>query len=173
MTLKKWEDLRLVGYICPAGKPTWGFGHTGKEVVVGKSITMEAANYLLKQDVAYFEKWMVEHCRKMNFKPTQSEFDGLVSFVFNCGENNFLSYRCSWLIKPIAGETALKKAQRLNLFIESWKSVNKARVNGVLTTLKGLADRRVDEILLYQNIPSPIKPRKESNEEYYKLIKKY
>ena len=37
--IKKWEGLRLESYICPAGVPTIGYGHTGPNVQMGMKIT--------------------------------------------------------------------------------------------------------------------------------------
>ena len=37
--IKKWEGLRLESYICPAGVPTIGYGHTGANVQIGMKIT--------------------------------------------------------------------------------------------------------------------------------------
>ena len=45
--IKKWEGLRLEAYLCPAGVPTIGWGHT-KGVKLGDKITLEQAEDFLK-----------------------------------------------------------------------------------------------------------------------------
>lgn len=53
--IRKFEGLRLKVYRCPAGVPTIGYGHTGKEVTMGMApITREVAEAMLQQDAAVF-----------------------------------------------------------------------------------------------------------------------
>jgi hypothetical protein len=61
--IKKWEGLRLEGYICPAGVPTVGYGHTGPTVKEDMKITEADAEALLLSDVEqgcfhFFEIYM-------------------------------------------------------------------------------------------------------------------
>lgn len=85
--LKKEEDLRLKAYLCPAGKLTIGYGHTGADVYEGMTITKEQANALFEKDVVIHEKPV----QNMGVKLNQNQFDALVSFVFNFGETRFRS----------------------------------------------------------------------------------
>lgn len=90
--IKQFEGCRLVGYLCPAGVPTIGYGHTGKvnnkAIKVGMKITQKTADALLKADLKKYEKLV-------NFYPhydwTQNEFDALVSFAYNIGSINQLT----------------------------------------------------------------------------------
>jgi len=80
--IRKAEGLRLEPYICPGGKLTVGYGHTGADVKAGKKIDIFAAEILLKADCARFEK-QVTAMVTVDLK--QREFDALVSFCYNLG----------------------------------------------------------------------------------------
>ena len=82
--IKKHEDLRLVAYLCPAGIPTIGYGHTRtvKLSDVGKKrITKEEAERLLEDDlqvpkaVAY----------ALTGETSGPVFWAITSYVFNLG----------------------------------------------------------------------------------------
>ena len=49
--IKKWESCRLTAYVCPAGVLTIGYGHTGKDVKKGMTITKKKAEELLLKDI--------------------------------------------------------------------------------------------------------------------------
>jgi lysozyme len=80
--IKEFEGLRTTAYLCPAGVLTIGYGSTGPHVTPGKTITENEANALLIEDLVRFEK-AVNDLVKVTI--TQSQFDALVSFAFNCG----------------------------------------------------------------------------------------
>ncbi len=53
--IRKFEGLRLKVYLCPAGVPTIGYGHTGPDVAMSvKPITVAQAEAYLVADVAKF-----------------------------------------------------------------------------------------------------------------------
>lgn len=81
--IRKFEGLRLTAYQCAAGVWTLGYGHTSG-VKKGQTITSAQAEAYLKIDVERFEKAV----NALNRSFTQNQFDALVSFSFNCGENN-------------------------------------------------------------------------------------
>lgn len=83
--IKSFEGLRLKAYKCPAGVWTIGYGHT-KGVAEGMMITITQADKFLREDIEDSERAV---CRLVKSKITQSQFDALVSFVFNTGEGNF------------------------------------------------------------------------------------
>lgn len=91
--VKRFEGCRLEGYICPAGKLTIGYGHTGSVdgiyIYKGMKISQEKAEALLRKDLQAFET----HVNKFNnkYKWNQNEFDALVSFAFNVGSINQLT----------------------------------------------------------------------------------
>lgn len=80
--VKSFEGLRLKVYLDPVNILTVGYGHTGKELRLGQSITKEKAEELLKADLFSAES-AVENCvvRKIN----DNQFSALVSFAFNVG----------------------------------------------------------------------------------------
>ena len=80
--IKKYEGCRLTAYLCPAGKPTIGYGHTAG-VTLGMTITQSQADAYLKGDVAKFEKLVEKYHSRYTWN--QNEFDALVSFAYNIG----------------------------------------------------------------------------------------
>lgn len=82
--IKKFEGLRLEAYPDPGtGGDPWTIGYgTTKGVRPGMVVTEERAEELLVEDVAAFEA-AVRHLLPIDL--TQSEFDALVSFTYNCG----------------------------------------------------------------------------------------
>jgi lysozyme len=129
------EGLRLQAYLCPAGIPTIGYGHT-KGVKMGQSITQSQADQFLAEDLADAENAV----NAQNLRLNQNQFDALVSFVYNVGAGNFQK------------STLLTKA-KLNpndaTIAAEFDKWNKTRVNGILTPLKGLTNRRKAELKLY------------------------
>jgi lysozyme len=82
--IKCYETCWLEGKRCPAGVPTWGWGHTGKDVVLGGRITQEQADRLFDADLASFER---DVSSLVKVQLTQSQFDALVSYAFNVGSD--------------------------------------------------------------------------------------
>lgn len=81
---KYFETLKLTAYPDPAtgGSPwTIGYGHTGKDVYKGLTITEAQANALLDADIAKAEG----EVNKYGHSLTQGQFDALVDMVFNMG----------------------------------------------------------------------------------------
>lgn len=84
--LKEYEGLRLESYKCAGGEWTIGYGHT-RDVRKGQKIDKDTANKLLQEDVEYVEKFLAKEPYAEDI--TQSQWDALVSFVFNLGIGNF------------------------------------------------------------------------------------
>ena len=82
--IKEFEACRLKAYRCPSGVLTIGWGHTGKDVKVDSVWTQAKADAALVADVAAFEKDVATLVKR---KPTQGQFDALVSFAFNVGSD--------------------------------------------------------------------------------------
>jgi len=129
--IKEFEGLELKSYLCPAGVWTIGFGHT-KNVMPGQTISEEWAEIFLKEDLAEAEKCVEKNLPGLN----QSQFDALVSFVFNVGCGAFYK---STLLKLIR-----KNETDFTIFPEFGKWVN---ANG--KPLPGLIRRRRQEAKLY------------------------
>lgn len=87
--IKKFEGVRLQGYLCPAGIATIGWGHTGmvlgKPITTSMKISLDQAEKLLLSDLDKFEKG-VSSLIKVTI--TQKQFDALVSFAYNVGLGN-------------------------------------------------------------------------------------
>lgn len=79
--IKQYEGVRLEAYLCPAGVPTIGYGHT-VGVKMGDRITLAQAEQMLIDDLAIYEVG-VQSLVKVPLK--QGQFDALVSFAFNLG----------------------------------------------------------------------------------------
>jgi len=131
--IKEFEGLRLRAYRCPAGVLTIGYGHT-KNVRENDILDQRKAEYLLIQDLAWVEDVVNRECSNLN----QNQFDALVSFVFNCGEKNFMR---STLLKCL-------KANPQNTNIRG-EFVRWNKGGGIV--LAGLIRRRRAEADLYFN----------------------
>jgi lysozyme len=130
--IRKYEGLQLAAYVCPAGKLTIGYGHTGPDVKAGQKIDVARANELLIKDVQRFEVAVNE---MVKVPMTQGMVDALVSFSFNLGAG---SLKSSTLLKKLnAGDREAAADEFLR-----W---NKA--NGKV--LAGLTARRESERKLF------------------------
>lgn len=129
--IKRHESLRLKAYRCPAGVWTIGYGHT-RGVRQGDTCTAIEAENFLKEDLLAAETVVSRECPGIR----QNQFDALVSFVFNCGEGNFMK---STLLKCV-------KANPDNLNIR-YEFSRWTKSKGV--QLSGLIRRRREEADLY------------------------
>lgn len=86
--IKKFEGLRLIAYVCPAGVLTIGYGHTGSDVKPGMKITEEEAERLLWKDTESAQQTVSSF---VTAKINQNEYDALVSFTFNIGPTAFVN----------------------------------------------------------------------------------
>lgn len=89
--IKQFEGFKDYVYICPAGKPTIGYGHVidSKLVALTKAaprMTREKAEQLLKGDVKEAEN-AINSSVRVTLK--QGQFDALVSLIYNWGAFNF------------------------------------------------------------------------------------
>lgn len=130
--IKRHEGCRLTSYKCLAGIWTIGYGHTGRDVVPGMTITSLQAEELLMKDV----RWAEDAINQENLPLNQNQFDALVSFVYNIGAGNF---RSSTLLKLLR-----VNPDSLNMRTEFSKW---CKAKG--STLPGLAFRRKQEADLY------------------------
>lgn len=129
--IQKWEGLRLTAYLCPAGIPTIGYGHT-KGVRLGDICTQGQAEEWLTEDMQGAEAG-IKRC--LSIPVSRNQMEALVSFVFNLGIGNLKS---STLLKYLnQGEFE----QAANQFVR-W---NKAKGK----ELAGLTNRRLDEKQLF------------------------
>lgn len=130
--VRKWEGCKLKAYLCPAGKWTIGYGHTGPLVVDGLRWTQDTAEAALVDDVDLAAAIVRKHVR---VPLTQNQFDALVSLTFNIGA---LAFRQSTLLSKLnAGNYMAASAE-----FDKWR-MSKGKV------LKGLVDRRKAERELF------------------------
>lgn len=140
-----YESLQLSAYLCPAGVWTIGYGTTrypnGEKVKKGDKLTggREQAIQLLQGDLKRVEKAVDDMTRD---DVTQNQFDALVSFAYNLGEN---ALRSSDFLKLVnAGET---DSQKILTKLLNWDNMH---VNGkLIKDVPGLSRRRKSEAWLY------------------------
>lgn len=141
----------LDAYVCPAGKVTIGYGYAesygtypksfsnkelaGKPLKLGQRITEAEAEELYQYQLKDFESIVKKN---INVPLTQRQFDALVSFTFNGGED------MARLTFDRINAGNIKEAS------EKMKLYDKAIVEGVKTPLVGLTLRREAEFRLFQ-----------------------
>ena len=89
--IEGYEGCKLAAYPDPAtgGAPwTIGVGHTGPDIHEGMTCTQEQAEEWLAKDLESAERAVTSAVKVLI---TQSQFDALVSFVFNVGAGAFAS----------------------------------------------------------------------------------
>lgn len=131
--IQSFEGLRLKAYPDPAtgGEPwTIGYGHTGG-VKPGQVITEAQADEFLRSDLARFEAAVSRLCPIT----TQNQFDALVSFTFNVGENALKEST----LRRLHNEGAYSQAR------DQFKRWDKAASK----IMAGLSRRRAAEATLY------------------------
>lgn len=126
-----------------AGVWTVCYGSTGAHVRSGGVRSDEECLTLLDQDVDRFEA-AVNRCTPP--RKTQNEFDAMVSFSFNIGEQGYCN--STFARKFNSGD----KVGAANAML-AW---DKARVNGVLVSVRGLRLRREAERTLFLTPPPAV-----------------
>ena len=90
--VKDFEGCKLTAYLCPAGVPTIGYGHTGPDVSasdVGQlTITQEQADQMLLEDLYVVEARLK---RNLLIEPNANELGAMVSLAYNIGMGNLKS----------------------------------------------------------------------------------
>ena len=80
--VKEFEGLRLEAYLCPAGVPTIGYGHT-HGVQLGTRISAEQADQLLTVDLGRVRRQLAP---AVKVPVTRGQFIALLSLGFNVGD---------------------------------------------------------------------------------------
>lgn len=121
--IKFYESLRLRPYRDTGGVWTIGWGHTKTaEQYLGKSITREKADELLRQDVLVAEQDVLKH----TYVPlTENQFSALVSFVFNLGGPAYAKSTLRKLLNAGQYKDAAGQFQR-------WVYDNGVKLNGLV-----------------------------------------
>ena len=133
--VKHFEGLYLNAYLCPAGVPTIGYGHTAG-VKMGQTITAAQADDFLKADLTAAAA-QVDKLVKVPLTPDQR--GALASFVFNLGAGSLQS---STLLRLLNQGDYKGAAGQFGRWVY-------ATVNGVKTELPGLVKRRAAEAKLF------------------------
>ncbi|MCB4358431.1 lysozyme [Quatrionicoccus australiensis] len=86
--IRKFEGLRLKPYLCPAGVPTIGYGHTGPEVSIKmKPITEPVAEAMMVQDAATFATASANLSPVLYFD--SDKHSAIADFCFNLGTTRY------------------------------------------------------------------------------------
>lgn len=138
--IKAFEGFEATAYLCPANRPTIGYGHTAsvtmEDVRKRRTITRGEAEDLLRLDV---ERAEAAVRTKVTAELNQNQFDALVSFTFNVGTGAF-------------GMSTLRKCLNANDFagaIRQFPLWCKVRRGATYTTSAGLKRRREAEVDLF------------------------
>lgn len=134
--VKHFEGLYLRAYLCPAGVPTIGYGHTAG-VKLGQAITEAQADAMLVLDL---DEAGADVDRLVRIKLEAGERGALRSFVFNLGAGSLAS---STLLRK------LNDGDRVGAAAEFGKWVM-ATVDGVKKPLSGLVKRRAAEAAMFR-----------------------
>lgn len=130
--IKKFEGCELEAYKCAAGVLTIGYGST-KGVTENMEITQQEADDLLTHEMTEYEGYIND---LVTIDLNQSQYDSLVSWVFNLGPANL---KASTLLKVLNA----KDYEGVPAQIKRW---NKAGGK----VLEGLIRRREAEALLFE-----------------------
>jgi len=137
--IKRFESFRPKAYLCPAGIPTIGWGHTAgvtpDDVQQGRTITEEQAEQLLDEDLARFSAAV---SKAVSVDLSQCQFDAVVSFAFNCK---------GWLQSTLIHKLNMRDCLGASAEFPRWVHGN---VNGKSTVLPGLVTRRAAEQALFE-----------------------
>lgn len=133
--IKQFEGLRLTAYKAVASEKYYsiGYGHYGRDVAKGMTITEAKAKELLARDLVSFEAGVNE----LGVCKTQGEYVALVDFAYNCGMK---SLRTSTLLKYIKGNTTqLLIARQFMVWVRSGGKV----LNGLVKRRQWEAERYI------------------------------
>jgi lysozyme len=139
--VKKWEGFKAEAYLCPANVWTIGYGTTsragiGVTVTRGMRTTQQEAEKWLRMGL---EKFAAQIRPAITAPINENQFGAFVSLAYNIGP---AAFRGSSALRHFnAGDTA-KAADAIKLW-------NKATINGKRQVLRGLVNRREDEVALF------------------------
>lgn len=133
--IKKFEGVRLTAYLCPAGIPTIGYGHTSG-VKLGQTITQKQADDMLLRDIELYEQQILSNIgQKIYLGLSENQKAAIISFVFNIGIGNF------------SKSTLKKKLLKLDIIGTADEFLKWSFAGG--KKLRGLETRRIAERELF------------------------
>jgi lysozyme len=125
--IKQFESLRLTAYLCPAGIPTIGYGHTSDvthaDVKNKRTITEHQADAIFDLDLEKFEEGVSVLTSALAL--SENQFSSLVSFAFNLGVTRLAS---STLYKKLMKGDLEGAAEQFG----KWTLANGVRMNGLI-----------------------------------------
>ena len=137
--IKEFEGWSSTPYICPAGKPTIGWGLTF--YADGKYVTMKDPSITRIQGDILLEKiFMQVFHRHIPANVNQNQFDALSSLIWNIGVTNFNKSTLRMKVKNNPDDISIR---------DEFMKWNKARKGTKLVVLDGLTRRRKKEADLY------------------------
>ena len=80
--IRSFEKCELEAYLDGGGVATIGWGHTGPDVALGQTCTVEQAGEWFVHDT---EKAIAGVLASLQVQVTQNQFDALVAFTYNVG----------------------------------------------------------------------------------------
>ena len=131
--IKQYEGLRLEAYLCPAGIPTIGYGHT-KGVRIGQKITKDQAENFLADDFLEAESAVA---KQITVPLKWNQLDALASFVFNLGAGKLLG---STLRKKLNAGDYKGAAEEF----DKWVFAGGKKLNGLIA--RRAAERKLFEM---------------------------
>jgi len=139
--VKKAEGCYLDAYLCPAGKWTIGYGHTGPEVGRGLKWTQSKAEEAVIRDLL---EAAVDVNSLVRVPITLNQRGALASFVFNLGATNLKSSTMLRLLNAGNYQGAVKEFPK-------WVNATVINKDGSSTfqPLPGLVKRRKAEAELF------------------------
>ena len=145
-----YDDLNPKAKLTPnskiSGTLTIGYGHTGKDVKIGQTMTEPQASAVLVQELKQF----VDGVNQMvTIQLNQNQFDSLVSFCYNLGNSTLKN---STLLKLVNSKDFIGASKEFGKFIHAM---------GIPMT--GLVNRRNAEMKLFLTpviAPKPVTPIK-------------
>lgn len=130
--VRKFEGCELKAYLCPAGIPTIGYGHT-HNVKLGDTCTQQQADEWLEDDFFYATS-DVKSVVKVPL--TDNQLDALASFVFNLGVRKLIQ---STLLKKLNAKDYTGAANEF----DKWVFAAGKKLNGLIA-------RRAEEKKLFK-----------------------
>ena len=137
--VKEFEGLRLEAYLCPAGVPTIGYGHT-RGVQLGTRIDADQADRYLTLDLERTARGLEP---AVKVPVSHGEFIGLLSFAFNVGARNAAGSSVVKFLNAGKPEAAARAFLLWNK-ITKYETVDGEKVKRLVES-KGLTNRRKAE----------------------------
>lgn len=135
--LKEFEGFSAKAYKADRSEKylTIGYGHYGKDVKSGMTVTREQATELLKKDLGTAENYI----GRLGVCKTQGQFDALVDFAYNLGCGSLAGSTLLKRIKAKAGEAEIR-AQ-----FAKWVYCGGKKLQGLVRRRTWEADRYFDK----------------------------